>query len=207
MDQKLIALPLDAAVKLTGLSRRQITYWEKTGLLAPEIDARVTKNRKVRLYGLLDLMSLLVVAELRTRDVSLQHVRKIIEHFRERGYERPLTEIRYATHGKSVYFQLPDGAWENDALPKQVVLRDVLDLTPLRRRLDAATRRDPQTVGRQDRRRGLMGGKPVIAGTRVAVETVRSYLDHGASVEQILASFPVLSREDVEMVRRETSVA
>jgi uncharacterized protein (DUF433 family) len=44
---------------------------------------------------------------------------------------------------------------------------------------------------------GLMMGKPVIAGTRIAVETVLEKLAAGESIEQILEAHPRLTREAV----------
>ena len=47
--------------------------------------------------------------------------------------------------------------------------------------------RDPQIVG----------GEPVLKGTRVRLKTVLASLAEGATTEQILADFPTLSEEDV----------
>jgi uncharacterized protein (DUF433 family) len=47
--------------------------------------------------------------------------------------------------------------------------------------------RDPQIVG----------GEPVLKGTRVTLKTVLGSLAEGATTEQILADFPTLSEEDV----------
>jgi uncharacterized protein (DUF433 family) len=43
----------------------------------------------------------------------------------------------------------------------------------------------------------IMLGKPVIAGTRITVESILQRLAAGESVEQILASQPRLSREAI----------
>jgi uncharacterized protein (DUF433 family) len=43
----------------------------------------------------------------------------------------------------------------------------------------------------------IMGGKPVIRGTRVPVETVLRKLGAGMSVDAILVDHPRLTREDV----------
>jgi len=40
-------------------------------------------------------------------------------------------------------------------------------------------------------------GKPCIKGTRMPVSSVLSYLSSGMSVEELLADFPYISREDV----------
>ena len=42
-----------------------------------------------------------------------------------------------------------------------------------------------------------MGGKPVVAGTRITVELILEKLAAGESVEQILDAHPRLTRESV----------
>jgi len=43
----------------------------------------------------------------------------------------------------------------------------------------------------------IMGGKPVIRGTRVPVETVLRKLGAGMTLEAIIADHPRLAREDI----------
>lgn len=43
----------------------------------------------------------------------------------------------------------------------------------------------------------ILGGKPCIAGTRISVELVLDKLGGGDSVDDILADYPFLSREQV----------
>ena len=50
--------------------------------------------------------------------------------------------------------------------------------------------RDPQIVG----------GEPVLKGTRVTLKTVLASLAEGATTAEILADFPTLSEEDVRGV-------
>ena len=45
--------------------------------------------------------------------------------------------------------------------------------------------------------RAIRGGKPCIAGTRIAVYDILEYRAGGMSAEQILADFPALGREDL----------
>jgi uncharacterized protein (DUF433 family) len=42
-----------------------------------------------------------------------------------------------------------------------------------------------------------MGGTPVFAGTRVPVQTLLDYLAAGESIDDFLAGFPSVSREQV----------
>lgn len=42
-----------------------------------------------------------------------------------------------------------------------------------------------------------MGGVPVFAGTRVPVQTLLDYLEAGESIDDFLAGFPSVTREQV----------
>jgi uncharacterized protein (DUF433 family) len=46
--------------------------------------------------------------------------------------------------------------------------------------------------------RAVLAGKPVVRGTRIAVDHVQGLVAVGWTVEQILASFPGLTVEDIE---------
>lgn len=199
-QERLLAVTRDSAARIAGLSPRQVDYWASTGLIEPEVDTRVTPGRRVRLYGFVDLLALLVAAELKSRKVSLQHIRAIVSHLQSRGYANPLTQLTFATVGREVYFMHDDGTWEGDLQPDQVVMHEVLSLDPLRRRIASGAQRDTTLAGRVERRRGAMGSKPVLAGTRVPVDTVRRYLEAGRTVDQVLESFPTLTPADIEAV-------
>ncbi|MFA5915222.1 MAG: DUF433 domain-containing protein [Burkholderiales bacterium] len=43
----------------------------------------------------------------------------------------------------------------------------------------------------------VMGGTPVFAGTRVPVQTLFDYLEGGETIDEFLAGFPSVSREQV----------
>lgn len=208
VDDSLLAFSERAVLRLAGLTPGQLRYMDSVGLLSPAISRRISARNAVRLYDFTDVVELLVVVELRAR-FTPQHVRKVIEHLRARGYERPLTELRFAVEGTSqVFFQHPDGAWEGDGRPDQTVLMHVLDLDAIRVRVrSAAGRRDASQAGRIERRRGVLGSKPVFAGTRIPVASVVAFLDAGRSVADVLAAYPQLGPEDVEAARGEAGVA
>ncbi len=43
----------------------------------------------------------------------------------------------------------------------------------------------------------IMGGTPVFSGTRVPVQTLLDYLEAGETIDDFLAGFPTVSREQV----------
>jgi uncharacterized protein (DUF433 family) len=201
IDETLVALPRDRAAKLAGVTERRVAYWSKLGLVIPAVEERLSPQRPVRLYGYLELMSLMVVAKLR-KQASLQEIRRVVDYLRDLGYPKPLTELRFAVAGRKLYFERPDGKWEHDRRPGQIVFDQVLKLQPMRARIREAGARDKATVGKVERRRGAMGSKPLVAGTRVPVATVQRYLAAGKSTEDVLAAFPVLEKADIEAIRR-----
>lgn len=52
-------------------------------------------------------------------------------------------------------------------------------------------------LGRVTTKPGVLLGKPIVRGTRISVEILLEQLDTGSSVEQVLADYPDLDREDV----------
>jgi len=61
----------------------------------------------------------------------------------------------------------------------------------------------------------ILVGKPVIKGTRISVDLILGWLANGWSVEDVLLSYPHITREDVqaaiafaaEMLREEEYIA
>jgi uncharacterized protein (DUF433 family) len=200
------AMPDTRAARLAGVSLRRLRYWEAKGVLEPSTVRPISQRKTVRLYDQPTLLELLVVAEMR-RTHSLQQIRAVVGHLRERGYR--IREIRFATAGGPagpVHFQMPDGSWEHKSHPGQIVLWEVLDLRPLRARVQGAFTRSTTDQGKVVRRRGRLGSKPVLAGTRVPVAAVRAYLDRGATTREILAAYPDLTEADIDAVRQPVAV-
>lgn len=49
---------------------------------------------------------------------------------------------------------------------------------------------------------GIFGGKPIIQGTRISVETISDYLALGYGVRKIQRDFPHLSEEQIHAALR-----
>ena len=107
-----LAVPDKRAAELAGISMKQLPHWEKTGLVVPSIMRQISPRNIVRLYSFQDLLELLVVAELRHRPgISLKHIRRLIAYLRDRNFDAPLRELKFATRGQEIYIQYPDGSY------------------------------------------------------------------------------------------------
>ena len=65
--------------RIVGISYRQLDYWARTDLVTPSVrDAHGSGTQ--RLYSFQDLVTLKVIKNLLDTGVSLQRVRKAVEH-------------------------------------------------------------------------------------------------------------------------------
>jgi uncharacterized protein (DUF433 family) len=200
--ENLLAIPDKRAAKLARITMRQLRYWEQIGLVTPSIKRQLSPRNAVRLYGFQDLIELLVAAELRHRPgISLQHVQRVIAYLHRSGFQAPLSELRFATHGSDIYVQYPDGTWSGDPIPDQIVFHQVITLDFLRERVEAVQHRDPDVAGKVVTRRGVLGSKPIFAGTRIPVATVQRYLSAGYSDADIIEEYPSLTPADIKVAR------
>jgi uncharacterized protein (DUF433 family) len=196
------------AAALSGFPVRRLRAWDQRGLVQPSIKRRLSDRNTVRLYAFEDLLELLVATALLDAGRPPHQIRRVVEHLRSRSYDAPLRELRFAVSGGQIYFQHPDGSWEGDHAPDQVVLWQVLDLEAIKARIGRSIRpsRGPE-AGHVERRRGVLGSKPVFAGTRVPVAAVEAYFARGLPDERILEAFPDLTREDLASARRSAASA
>lgn len=199
VDESFVVFSRKRIAALADVSERRLDYWHRTGLIVPDVDRRVTQRRSARLYAYGDALSVLTVATLLRSPVSLQHVRQVVARLRSLDYDIP--ELAFAVVGRNIYFQTPDGEWEDGKHPGQTVLKRVLDLRPLRAQLESSSRRPDVSVGQVEKRRGTHGSRPVLAGTRVPVASVQAFLTRGATVDEVLEAYPALDAADVEKVR------
>src|SRR5215468_11894199 len=86
-------------VALTGISPRQLQWWDERGIVVPSRDGRR------RLYSLEDLSEIAVICELRERGFSLQRMRKVVR-FLQQEFGKRLAE---AVGTGSDYHLLTDG--------------------------------------------------------------------------------------------------
>ena len=86
-------------VTLTGITPRQLQWWDERGIVVPARDGRR------RLYSMEDLSEIAVICELRQRGFSLQRMRKVVR-FLQREFGKRLAET---VSGASDYHLLTDG--------------------------------------------------------------------------------------------------
>jgi DNA-binding transcriptional MerR regulator len=86
-------------VALTGITPRQLQWWDERGIVVPAREGRR------RLYAMEDLAEVAVICVLRRKGFSLQRVRKVMR-FLQREFSKRLVET---VSGASEYHLLTDG--------------------------------------------------------------------------------------------------
>lgn len=89
------------AANVAGISYRQLDYWARTGLVTPEVRS-ASGSGSQRLYSFRDVLLLKVIKRLIDAGISLQQIRKAVEHLRARGVN-DLTEITLMSDGVTVF--------------------------------------------------------------------------------------------------------
>lgn len=98
-----------AVAKITGLSIRQIDYWDRTHFIKPSV-REASGHGSVRLYSFNDLIQLKVAKTLMDKGVSLQKIRKALNYLKKNmpEIEKPLAELRFLTDGETIFVLTKD---------------------------------------------------------------------------------------------------
>ncbi|MCB4920041.1 DUF433 domain-containing protein [Ochrobactrum sp. MH181795] len=196
-----MAFTEEQAEKLTGVSASQLRSWDRTGFFVP---ALANKNRSLplsRLYSFRDLVCLKVLNALRNEaNVSLQHLRSVKDRLSHLGEDMWAKTTLYVLN-KKVVFENPETQNKEEVVTGQGVLQIPLMIVTgdMRRAVDEMKKRDVSSLsGKIERIKGIAGNRPVIAGTRIPVSTIKAFADEGFSAEQIIEEYPTLTLEDIQ---------
>ncbi len=193
-------------MRLTGISRRKLSYWLDTGIVSAEIDAAKGRGR-VRLYSFRNLVEIRTAMWLRDK-VSLQLIRKIIVRLGALlESESPLVDVAFGileTGRKRDPFRVAikceDGAWEHWE-SGQLIMEIAIPIGSMAEHLSRAAERDRRSrrrSGHIERRRGVLGSAPVLAGTRIPTRAIWSLHEAGYDTARILANYRGLTAADVK---------
>lgn len=118
------------AVRITGVSFRNIDYWARTRFIVPSI-AEAQGTGTERRYSFSDLLALRVARELRAAGVSTQSLRRVVAFLRtKKGLTQPLAECRLIVTGTDVQVATsPEKIMSVLRTPGQTSFAFVFDLT------------------------------------------------------------------------------
>ncbi|SIO51262.1 MerR HTH family regulatory protein [Bradyrhizobium erythrophlei] len=190
----------DHVERLTGVSQRQLRYWDRTGFFVPSLAYEDRRSPYSRLYSFRDIVSLKIVSALRNdANVPLPHLRDVKEKLAHLGDDLWATTTLYVLN-RRVIFDSPDMDRREEVVSGQVMLQIPLKVVSgsTEEAVKALRKREDTAIGKIERRKNIAHNQAVIAGTRIPVRSVKAFADAGYSVEQIQKEYPTLTAEDIK---------
>jgi uncharacterized protein (DUF433 family) len=190
----------DHVERLTGVSQRQLRYWDRTGFFVPSLAYEDRRSPYSRLYSFRDVVSLKIVSALRNdANVPLPHLREVKEKLAHLGDDLWATTTLYVLN-RRVIFDSPDMDRREEVVSGQVMLQIPLKVVSgnTEEAVKALRKREDAAIGKIERRKNVAHNQAAIAGTRIPVRSVKAFADAGYSVEQIQKEYPTLTAEDIQ---------
>ena len=197
---ELLAFTAEHVCRLTGLSARQLGYWDHTQFFSPTLLDEHRGRAFGRIYSFRDVVGLRTIAILRNEHViPLQELRKVGEWL-HREHETPWASLRFALAGRTVVFMDPaTGIATEPHGQGQTVLPIALEPIANEMREAATKLRERQTdqLGQIVRNRYVVHNAWVVAGTRIPTEAIWNFHRAGYDATAIIKEYPRLKAEDV----------
>jgi uncharacterized protein (DUF433 family) len=199
----------DHVERLTGISKRQLRYWDGTGFFVPSLAFEDRRAAYSRMYSFRDLVSLKVINALRNEaNVPLPHLREVKDKLSHLGDDLWSKTTLYVLN-KKVIFDSPDMDSREEVLTGQVILQIPLKVVSgsMEEAVRSLRKRDDSTVGKIERQRNVAQNQAVVAGTRIPIRSIKAFAEAGYSVEQIIREYPTLTEADIHAALKHEAAA
>lgn len=92
-------------INLTGITRKQVAYWEQINLLNPTMrDSRARTGRPAVFYSAKEVVKAMVICDIRSAGFSLRQVQQVAKNLEEHGIKLDESKDYLVTDGNSVYY-------------------------------------------------------------------------------------------------------
>lgn len=207
-DTVLAAFSEEQTARLTGISQTQLRYWDRTGFFIPSLAYEDRRSAYSRVYSFRDIACLRVINALRNdAKVPLPHLRDVKEKLSHLGEDLWSKTTLYVLNKKVIFSA--DGERKEEVVSGQVILQIPLKVVSgsVQEAVKTLLKREQKSIGKIERHRNIAGNQEVIAGTRIAVRSIKAFSDAGYSVEQIQKEYPTLTRDDIAAALKHATAA
>lgn len=199
-EPQILAFTAQHVAKLTGLSLRQLGYWNKLGFFRPEYVDYGSRTFG-RVYSFRDVVGLRTLGILRkTYNIPLQELRKVDDYL-SAHYSQPWSTLSFYIAGRSVVFSDPStGLLMSGKSGGQIAIQFFMEkvASDAAKEAELLKRRSEDEIGEVSRNRYVVHNAVVVAGTRIPTASVWNLHQAGYSVEEIISEYPSLQPRDVE---------
>lgn len=182
--------------RLTGLSSRQLSYWDQTGFFRPAYVGG-PGERFGRVYSFEDLVGLRAIALMR-QHAPLQELRRVGLWLHE--HRGSWTGTTFWVRGRRVFWEDDAGIRIGTRQPHQAEMPIAMDKVTedMREAIERLRRRPRGQVGRLDKQRYVVGHQPTVAGTRIPTRAIWRLHEAGYSRVAIRREYPRLTNRDID---------
>jgi uncharacterized protein (DUF433 family) len=190
-------------VRVTGLSNRQLSYWDKTEFFKPRYAYENRRSPYGRIYSFKDVVGLRIISILRKEhQIPLQQLRKVAREFTKYG-ETPWSLLAIYVFRKEVHFREPDSGRIRSVVGKQYINLELQSIAEdVANRAAQLKERSKEQIGRVVRHRHIAHNSWVIAGTRIPVAAIKRFHAAGYASTDIVREYPLLTTKDVKAALR-----
>jgi uncharacterized protein (DUF433 family) len=199
-DTVVEAFSEDHVQRLTGISKQQLRYWDRTGFFKPSMADADRRHAYARVYSFRDVLCLQILNALRNEaKIPLSHLREVKQKLSHLG-EDLWTKTTLYVLDKRVIFHKPETDLREDVISSQVILEIPLMVVTrkIEKEIEIMHKRDVHQFGAISRKRNIAHNRPVLGGTRIPVSAVKAFHEAGYSVEEIIQEYPALTQADIE---------
>lgn len=125
------------SLSLTGISPKQLVYWDKKGIVKPSMSPASGRGSR-RLYSYKDLLGLMTVKNLKGTGFSLQKIRRCVSFLRRRlpDVSQPLWFCRLIACGETIYLARDEAVYVDTLKrPGETAVREIIDIGMFDRQL------------------------------------------------------------------------
>jgi len=120
-------------MQLTGMTRKQVTYWARIGLLKPKLrNPKALPGQPGLFYSAVEIIKALIVCDLRRAGFTPRQVQQVARNLERQGMRLDESKAYLLTDGYSVYYASSD----NEVIDLLKHHRQMLLLVPLREQLE-----------------------------------------------------------------------
>lgn len=195
-----MAFTVEQAAKLSGLSRSQLTSWDRSDFFQPSYSDDNRRLSYSRIYTFRDIACLRVLHVLRNESrVSLNELRNVKEKLSHLGDDLWAKTTLYVLNRK-VVFDNPETQNKEEIVSGQGIVNIPLKVVTgqLKKEVEELKQRDETSIGLIDTERGVSRSRPTISGTRISVDTIKSFFEAGYTPKKIQKEYPSLTLKDIE---------
>lgn len=197
---EMLAFSAQQVCRLTGLSQRQLRYWDQSGFFTPQYADDNRRRPYSRIYSFQDVVGLRTIALLLNKyRVPFRELQEV-GAWLARHCHHPWSSKRFYVVNRHVVYDDPaTGERVAGGPPAQLVLPIELDKIAgeMREAASQLRERGQDEIGQISKHRYVVRNADVVAGTRVPTSAIWHFHEAGYSPEEIVAQYPRLTVADV----------